>query len=344
MMRPGEPAALLEQPPPSGAPTWGISSAAFLAGYALAAVLLVAALAITHALLRRRARAAARRTAREEPLDVYLLAHLTGRAVPAAMAELYATGLVRRNGALLLRTGATPEGAPVLERSILTALDGPREWSEDGLRGRMYGLSWRPAVREQLRALDRRLDDQRFYPVPVPRLVCVVFGLPLIGLLALGMLRSFADFGNPAPVLGLIAVMAGLAAAVVWMVRRPVVDSLDVVAAELDEARERHAHLDPSEKPSWTADGPGTAAIAVAVFGAGAVWDSAPEFAAELTNTLARLGPATIPGESRRYARTSNSGWFSSTALGFGAAAGWDGGGGGCGDGGSGDGGGGSCY
>ena len=341
MRRPGELADLFEQPPQSGAQTWGVSSAAFLTGYALAAVLLIAALAVTHARLRRHARAAAWRTAREDPLDVYLLAHLTGRAVPAAMAELYATGLVRRDGALLLRTGATPEGAPALERGILTALDGPRGRSEDDLRGRMYGLSWRPAVREELRALDRRLDDQRFEPVPAPRLV---FGLPLIALLVLGTVRSFADFGNHAPVLGLIAVMAGLTAVVVGMGCRAVLDPADVVAAELDVARERHAHLDPSEKPSWTADGPGTAAIAVAVFGAGAVWDSAPDFAAELTNTLARLGPATIPGESRRYARTSSSGWFSSTALGFGAAAGWDGGGGGCGDGGSGDGGEGSCY
>jgi uncharacterized protein (TIGR04222 family) len=341
MRRPGELADLFEQPPPSGAQPWGISSAAFLTGYALAAVLLVAALAVTHARLRRHARAAARRTAQEDPLDAYLLAHLTGRALPAAVAELYATGLVRRDGALLLRTGAIPNGAPALEQGILTALDGPRGLSEVGLQGRMYGLSSRPPVREELRALDRRLDDRRFDPVPAPRLVRVVFGLPLIVLLALGMTRSFADFGNRAPVLGLIAVMAGLTAVVMWMGRRAVLDRVDVIAAELDVAWERHAHLDPSLKPSWTADGPRTAAVAVALFGAGAVWESAPEFAAELTNTLARLGPATIPGESRRYARASGNGWYSSAALGFGAAAGWDGGGGDCG---SGDGGGGSCY
>jgi hypothetical protein len=161
---------------------------------------------------------------------------------------------------------------------------------------------------------------------PAERAQARLATVPLLVLLAIGVVRLAAGLQNHRPVWFLVIAMVVVAVvtAVLWW-RRP--GLLRAGTAAVEAARTRNAHLNPAMSPSWTTYGAEGAAVGVALFGAAALTGVDPLFAEEAE--LARqLGSGSGSGSGTPSTSCAGASSCGSSSGG--------GGGGGCGGGGCG--------
>lgn len=204
---------------------------------------------------------------RAEDLGPYDLAVVHGGeplAVAAAIGALRAMRAVEPGepAQRLTTTGEPPTEVGPLDRTVHRALT--RRAYRPGALERV------PEVKAELRALRERAVAERLIrrQTTCGSLGNLVETLLVAGVLIGGMggLHEWAD-GRPAlPYAALVAVSVLLFPFLRRVPRRT--RQGDAVVREL---RRRYAHLDPSVRPGWSSDGPATAAISVALFGADAI-------------------------------------------------------------------------
>ncbi|MVU80043.1 TIGR04222 domain-containing membrane protein [Nocardia sp. ET3-3] len=146
--------------------------------------------------------------------------------------------------------------------------------------------------------------------------------IPLAALILLGLVRVIAGMIGHHSVAFLEDSLVALAV-LVWLVGRPPRLTHRGRMA-LARARSQNRHLRPANSPAYSAYGPDAAALAVALFGAGALWSFAPQLAGAVDATTGSW----IHGSAGSSCSSGGSG-----------GCGGGGGGGGCGGGGCGGGG-----
>ncbi|SEF47128.1 TIGR04222 domain-containing protein [Thermomonospora echinospora] len=292
--------------------TWGISGPDFLLIYVAAAIVLLGA-----------ALAARRWACRGRPpqgdLDAYELAYLVGgmrRAVAASVAALRAEGAINVARKGKLRDVREPQTSRTeLDQAVFAEV---RHLDRPGVR-QIGNMSKVRAAADRIRD---GLVAKGLLAGPAERAQARLATVPLLILLAIGVVRLVAGLQNHRPVWFLVIAMGVVAVvtAVLWL-RQP--GLLRAGTAALDAARARNAHLNPTVRPAWTTYGAEGAAFGVALFGAAALTGIDPLFAEE-----AEL--------AKQLAAGSGGGSSSSGASCAGASS--CGGGGGCGGGGCGGG------
>ncbi|HWH02038.1 MAG TPA: TIGR04222 domain-containing membrane protein [Pilimelia sp.] len=301
---------------------WGISGPVFLMIFVgLGAALVAVAVLHRWALLRGlRARAL--------DVDPQQAAYLVGgdqRAAYAALAALRVAGAVGvgPDGALQ-QTGPLPAGATALDQAVHHAA---------GNQARARALTSDMFVRQALDQHRDHLERAGLLPTGAQRVPARLWPLLMLALLAIGLARVLSGLANDRPVGYLVLAMLVLAVVtVVMLVRAPRrTAASDRVLATL---RQRHRHLAPAYRPSYTTYGAAGAAMGVALFGTDALWAMDPAFAAE-----ADVGQHTAGGQAG-----GASGSHVTDGGGRGSDGGVDSGSGGfCGGGGGGGGSGGGC-
>jgi uncharacterized protein (TIGR04222 family) len=301
------------------ATTWGITSTQFLFGYG--ALCVVAAIVIWR---RWRRAVAPPEHGGEHPqpeLDLFALAMLGGGpqlALTSALTRMHDDGLlrVRRREATLKAAGVLPRTADPLERAVYEAVSAEPGISSNALRARLVHD-------EAIRSMSARLESAGLL---IDEDEARRFGrLWLVGvaLVALGVARIFAGWSNDAAVEGVIAMVLVVAFATVWLARqRPIatVRGRELLARRREERDDLRRHAAKGE-----------GAMAVALFGGGALWLADPAIASALG----------VPREEEAQAGWHAGGGGAGTGGGTCASnSGGDlGGGGGCGGGGCGGGG-----
>lgn len=254
--------------------TWGISGPTFelcyltLIGLVWVSVILARRWLSTHARYR------------GEPLDQhpYLVAYLhdqTELTLLAALSALRVAGLVStKGGKIVAHDSDTTTDRHPLERAILEEL-------ARSPAGRVE-LQRRARVRAVFTKLRGWLQREGLFALDVNRGRARWCALATVPVVALGVVRLADGVNAHKPVLFLLlSIMAAVILGIVlwsWEERRlhPLRD------IELTRLRHTHAYLGPDYHPSWTAYGPQAAALAVALFGAAALWQADPEFAFSL--------------------------------------------------------------
>lgn len=282
----------------------GVGSNAFLAVY-----LLLCVVGVTGA-LRCRWRILARRPSTDpaDDLDPYLVAYLGGGrhlALLAALSSLYVGGYVDTHEHRCRRLEPVPVGhrAPV-EEAVLAETERPVSRLE---------LSRSPSVCSATADLGAELVRRGLLLTDKQRGALRRWTYVLVGMLGLGCARLVAEVSagrfTPAlatAVVGLVSMMCWWGWQARWL--------SSPGRRELARLRAAHEHLSPAMSPAWPANGVDAAAMGVALFGAGAVWRSAPGFANDLLLARGTVGGDTSPG--------------------IGNLSSWGGGGSGCGGGG----------
>lgn len=263
--------------------TWGIPGPTFLAGYALAGVLVV----LVAVRGRRRIAAGDPGGARgldARPEEVALLNGGPDLAVYAALSAMHVDGTVVTSGRTTgqVRAGGPPtRAATPLQHAIHRA-------AHRLTPGRT--LRTHEPVRTELTRITQRLESAGLLLTPVDR----------------RRFRDLAWLPGTVAVLGAVRIGAGLAAGRAVGVLLLLVAALGVVTlalatrvphrtaagtAALAAVRARHASLAPSMCPDWTAAGATAAALSVGAFGVGAMLAAEPVFADELAaQRVAALG------------------------------------------------------
>jgi uncharacterized protein (TIGR04222 family) len=288
--------------------TWGISGPTFLLAYVVLAVaVVVAAVRARRALTDVSADRPAGRID-DRPYDV---AHLNGGAdlaLTAALSAMHRTGTIATSGRGVVVATARPESrADELERAVHHAAAAPVSRHRLAAAGAVASALHR--IEQRLVAAGLVLDAQR------RQRIRLVGGWVLV-VAALGVVRVVAGAANGRPVGFLIVlVLVVLAVGLLLVLRVP--RRTRAGDALLRRLAADHHLLSPSMRPDWEVYGPAGAALAVGVFGVGALWAADPAFATDLAAQRA----------------ASQSAWY-------GGSSGGDGGGGSCG---GGSGGGGGC-
>lgn len=293
----------------------GVGSNAFLAVYLLLCVVGVAGA------LRSRWRILSTRPSVDptDDLDPYLVAYLSGGrhlALLAALSSLYVSGHVDTHEHRCRRLEPCPAGhrAPV-EEAVLAEIERPASRLE---------LSRSPSVCAATADLREELVRRGLLLTDKQRGSVRRWTYGLVGLLVLGCARVAAELSADRFTLALALTVLVLAAVVCWWGWQARWLS-SPGRRELARLRKTHEHLSPAMSPAWPANGTDAAAIGVALFGAAAVWKSAPGFANELLLARGTVGAGAYP------------------LIGNASPFGFSGGGGGCGGGGCCGAGGGSC-
>lgn len=316
------------------ADTWGIPGPTFLWGYlALLAVALIVTL-IVRAVLRS-GRGADQRTDRllESPAEIAYLNGGGELTVYAALAGLHAAGVLEPDtdpskssnnrsapsAATRLRAAGAPpptEARP-LEYAVYQAV----------VRGhRPSTIKYDPAVSAELDAIRDQLREAGLLPGPAWLRRYRSTALCTAAVVVLGLVRLVAGIINGKPV-GWLIFLIVVAGFVTVALLDSVPDHTEARDRVLKALRTSRHSLSPAMKPNWATYGAVGASLAVALFGAEAVWASAPEFAVG-------LGWTTVAASTSLPASGTGGGSGGSTSTGAGAAGGGDGGGcggGGCG-------------
>ncbi|BCB90807.1 TIGR04222 domain-containing membrane protein [Phytohabitans suffuscus] len=282
--------------------TWGISGAAFAAGYASLAVL-----AIGGALLHRYRALAGPARVDARALSPQQVAYLWGGpelAVYSALAALRCAGAVgvstspgpdgRRPERRLVATGPPAEDATAFERAVHDAA------TRSALPG---SLRADPVVAAELARTAGSLAGAGLIPDAQTRAALTMARHLLTAVLLLGVARLLAGVANEKPVIFVlltVLVLGGTVAAL-WRWRPARTRAADRALAVL---RGGYPHLAPAHRPAWQVYGPAAAALAVGLYGSHALWVADPGFAAE---AAVRKDLATAYAQSASSAGTSTS-------------------------------------
>lgn len=297
---------------PGADDTWGLSGPTFLRIYlVLAGCVLIAALVARRAVRSRGPTDYLGESLGTDGKDgPFLAAYLGGGpklALLAALSSLRVAGLVHGQNKRCERTAAAlPTRLSGLERAVLAAA------SDSPTRDQLLASGPVTEALSQLRdELVRRclLVDDR------DRARYRRWGVAMLAVFALGVVRLVAGASGGKPV-GYLAFSLALVAVVTVLLWVITPERTGFGERELARLRTEHRHLSPSMRPDWAANGAMGAALAVGMFGAGALWAADPAFAEEVG------AKATANG----YGGGGVTGW---TGGGSGGCGG--GGGGGCG-------------
>ena len=294
--------------------TWGISGPTFLLAYVVLAVaVVVAAVRARRTLLDVSAERPAGRL-EDRPYDVAYLNGGPDLALTAALSAMHRAGTISTSGRGVVVAAARPESrADELERAVHHAAATPVS------RHRLAAVG---AVASALHRIEQRLIGAGLVLSAERRQRIRLVGGWVLVVAALGAVRVVAGLANGRPVLFLILlVVLTLVVGLLLVLRVPrrtrAGDTL------LRKLASDHHRLSPSMRPDWEVYGPTGAALAVGVFGVGALWAADPAFATELAAQRAASQSAGFYGGSGGDGGGSDGG-------------GGGGGGGGCGGGGCG--------
>jgi uncharacterized protein (TIGR04222 family) len=301
------------------ATTWAITSAQFATGYG--ALCVAAGVAI-----RWRWQQATDRTRRATgpapELDLYEVAVLGGgpqRAITSALAQLHGDGVlrVRRREGTLKVCGALPPGADPVERAIFAAVRREPGISTTALRREVQEDDALTSLSARLTEAGLLLDER---PVRRVRRLWIVGAL----LAALGVARVVAEVRDDEPIGWTAAAVLAVTLATWWLAtRRPVAtrSGRDLLGRLRGEHNQLHRHPLAGE-----------GALAVALFGGGALWLADPAVASAL-DVPREDASGGGPGRSSRYGMCGAGG--GSVCAGASSSCGSSGGcgGGGCGGG-----------
>jgi uncharacterized protein (TIGR04222 family) len=251
--------------------TWGLSGPGFLVLFFIAAAALLAA-TLAHRHLLRAPRPGPVRSALPQPppprpgdLGPYEAAYLSGGpklAVHAAHARLHRAGAVGLSAGRLVAADPLPEPATALERAVHHA-------ARDRTPVRV--LPEHPSVVRALAALVQGLERADM-AVPEPARRRARWGPALLlALVGVGVVRAAAGIANDRPVAVLVISLLLLsipATALLFTVPRATTLGERAVAA----LRERNSHLNPTLDPAYASYGDSALPLAVALFGASALW------------------------------------------------------------------------
>jgi uncharacterized protein (TIGR04222 family) len=306
--------------------TWGIPGPTFIVFYvALGAVAIAGTLLVRRLMFRGR-------TVRRD-LHLYELAYLAGgerQVLATALTGLRAEGAVTVSRERLRLTAAEPAGRGELDWAILRAIPAYEiDRATDLLRS--------PDVCRALRAIaDGLVRDGLVRPAD-GRSRWTLATFPLWAVVALGVVRLIAGIGAGKPVNYLIAALVLMTVTALLLT---LAYPLTTRAGRelLAEQTERYRHLDPEVSPAWDTYGPEGAALAAALFGAGALVSIDPAYAKTMAfgDKLAKM--SNMAGGSR-YGGAG----YTGGGIGGGSCGGGGGGGGSGGSGGGSGGGGGGC-
>ena len=304
------------------ATTWGITNAQFLAAYAT----LCGAAGVGIWWQSRQARGAEERVPQSlAELDAYEIAMLGGGpqlTITSALTQLYRDGRLRvrrREGTLKLADARATAADPV-ERAVLEAVRDRPGISTAQLRRTLEHDEALRSISAQLREHGLLLDDEQ---------ASRLRRLGLVGVLlaGLGIARLVAAWSEDGAVGWVAAIVLVVAVATVWLLRhRPLATSrgravLERLRAEREELR----------RDAAASEG----AMAVALFGGGALWLAEPAIAAAFE--VPRESGLNGGDPSRGRGMDGGGGCGSAASCGGGggsAASCGGGGGGGCGGGG----------
>jgi uncharacterized protein (TIGR04222 family) len=257
---------------PSG-DTWGISGPTFLLAYiVLASAVIVAAVRARRALTDVSAERPAHRLD-ERPYDVAYLHGGAELAVTAALSAMYRTGTISTAGRGVVVAAARPESrADELERAIHHTAASPVS---------RHRLATAGAVASALHRIEQRLITAGLVLSAERRHRIRLLGGWVLVVAALGVVRVMAGFANGRPVVFLIiAVVLVFVTGLLLIATAP--RRTKAGDALLRRLAADHHLLSPSMRPDWEVYGPAGAALAVGVFGVGALWAADPAFATEL--------------------------------------------------------------
>jgi uncharacterized protein (TIGR04222 family) len=295
------------------ADTWGISGPRFLLYFAAAAI---AALILT-ALLRRVMYGGSIRPGWEpNPEQLAYFAGGPRQAVLAVLAGLRSEGSVSSLGGALTVTGRVHTAPSPLTWAVYQA-------AQRGVRAR--GLESDPTLKPALADLRGVLVSQGWLLSPARRFAIATIGsLPVLAVLGLGIARINAGIANNKPIGLLIALTAvvGLASLVLLF---GVGKQRRAAQRALTAMQLRYAHLSPRSNPAMATYGAAGAAMAVALFGAFALYSFDPAFASEVSMMASGTGGGGSGGGGSS-GDSGSSGCSSGSSCGGGGC-----GGGGCG-------------
>jgi uncharacterized protein (TIGR04222 family) len=146
-----------------------------------------------------------------------------------------------------------------------------------------------------LTVIDHRLVGAGFLLSDDRRRRIRMVGFLMLAVAVFGLVRVLADVAEARPVGLLVPVLLVVTAvAVVQLMRAPRRSRHgDRAMATL---RAEHRALAPEREPDWAVHGPAGAALAIGLFGTGALTASAPGFAREIAPQEAVAGAAGIAG------------------------------------------------
>ena len=256
---------------PSG-DTWGISGPTFLLAYAIVAIAVAVAV---HRARRSLADPPGRPVAGLDgrPYDVAYLNGSADLALCAALGAMYRSGTIATAGRGVVVAAQRPDArADELERAIhhVARLPLPRQQ-----------LAAAGAVASVLHRIEQRLVAAGLLLTAQRRQRIRLAGGWVVAVAAVGVARIAAGVANGRPVgflvVGVVFLLAWGVLLVVAVPRRSRAGD-----ARLRNLAVEHRALAPSVRPDWEVYGPAGAALAVGVFGIGALWAADPAFATEL--------------------------------------------------------------
>ncbi|GAB4589786.1 TIGR04222 domain-containing membrane protein [Nocardia sp. IFM 10818] len=256
------------------ADTWGIPSQAFLWAYILAGFA-----AVSYGLIQRARiiRASGGPDRPDQPLYPIETAMLVDDRRPLLV------GLAQLREHRLIGPSGAPTGPRTLDQRTLDQL------SRD-LYARLYSSSDRKvteltsAVKGPVDALRITLRERGYLFTGAERKALYLAAVPIFALLLIGGLRVYAGLESERAVVWLILAMVALLIFTRVVVHAPRLTPRG--RASLDDAQQRYSYLQPNNSPAYSAYGPGTVPLAVALFGAQVLWAVDPELA-DATNTVA---------------------------------------------------------
>ncbi|MEV6770686.1 TIGR04222 domain-containing membrane protein [Nocardia sp. NPDC051030] len=260
----------------AAARTWGIPGPVFLCLYALAGIL---AVGYGVAARMRITRASSRAPIAADALTLAETAMLVDDHRPVL------TGLMQLRGRQLINSNAIPVRTPdpaedltlePISRSLLAYLFSS---------GRRHVMALTGATFWQVRSMRDSLVTRGYLIGPQQRKGFFLAALPSASLLILGLVHLRMDISNDQPIGILILLMIVLLICVCRIVRNQRLTHRGLLAAA--DARSRYSHLSPHLRPAYTAYGPDSAAMAIALFGPRVLW--------ELDLVLARLTLGFVP-------------------------------------------------
>jgi uncharacterized protein (TIGR04222 family) len=290
--------------------TWGIPGTTFLIYY-IATMAAIVLFAVIH----RRVLFRGPRDVRVDALNPQQVAYLNGGdrlAVYAALGGLRAAGSIANGpGRTLVQTGPLPLGVTALDNAIHNAAF--RGESIRGLRDDQLVMSALQQLRDTLERLGLAVSPQQIREARV-------WGFVAGAITLLGIARLVTGVANDKPVLYLFLclVVSAFITIALLRVRRHATNAAN---RALQTLRRSHQYLGPQQSPSYATYGVTSAAMGVALFGAGSLYFIDPVFAAEAEARQFTAGATGDGGATGGAAATSCSGGSSC------------GGGGGCGGG-----------